>query len=280
LLKKFAHTDLENRASFFYLFNDAVWTTQISASLESVATDRTQPKIKSHSHNKNVVATLLSCFRFTHDAYLLSGRWYSNRSILDNAFDDAHFIGIVIIRTVDSKYLRAWAASQWEGMRRWKWQREVIFTENIFPLLISTQSVAFWFTNFYTTLYLVNQRNYKTLAMQAHALTPTRYFYSLNVIISHPIVYKEGLGYLFVCAIASRSSPPTHVCVCNGLRSSELFCVHCVVTFLKSALWRKYCIRPGIFILWAANLWDTSLSVLHISSAFDGNLLQIGIHWL
>jgi hypothetical protein len=44
----------------------------------------------------------------------------------------------------------------------------------------------------------MNQRNYKTLAMQAHALTRTRYFYSLNVLISHPIVYKEGLGYLSV----------------------------------------------------------------------------------
>jgi hypothetical protein len=36
-----------------------------------------------------------------------------------------------------------------------------------------------------------------------------RYFYSLNVIISHLIVHKEGLGYLSVCAIASRSSPPS-----------------------------------------------------------------------
>jgi hypothetical protein len=49
----------------------------------------------------------------------------------------------------------------------------------------------------------VNQRNYKTLAMHAHALTHTRYFYNLNIIISHPIVYKEGLGFLSVCAIAS-----------------------------------------------------------------------------
>jgi hypothetical protein len=63
--------------------------------------------------------------------------------------------------------------------------------------------------------------------MQAQALTRTRYFYSLNVIISHPIVYKEGPGYLSVCAISSRSSPPTHLRICNGQRSSELFCVHC-----------------------------------------------------
>jgi hypothetical protein len=67
-------------------------------------------------------------------------------------------------------------------------------TENIFPLLISTQSMAFWNTNFYTALYFVNQRNDKTLAMQTHALTRTRCFYSLNAIIPHPIVYKEGLG--------------------------------------------------------------------------------------
>jgi hypothetical protein len=91
--------------------------------------------------------------------------------------------------------------------------------------------VAFSYTDFYTTLYFVNQRNYKTLAMQAHALTRKRYFYSLNVIISHPTVQSEGLGYLSVCAIALRSSPPSHVCICNGQRSSELFCVHCRATF-------------------------------------------------
>jgi hypothetical protein len=62
--------------------------------------------------------------------------------------------------------------------------------------------------------------------MQAHALTHTRYFYSLNVIFSHLIVYKEGLGYLSVCAIASRSSPPSHVCICLGHAGSELCCVH------------------------------------------------------
>jgi hypothetical protein len=63
--------------------------------------------------------------------------------------------------------------------------------------------------------------------MQVHAFTRTRFFYSLNVIISHPIVQTEGLGYLSICAIASRSSPPSHLCICNGHHSSELFCVHC-----------------------------------------------------
>jgi hypothetical protein len=62
--------------------------------------------------------------------------------------------------------------------------------------------------------------------MQTHALTRKRYFYSLNVMISHLAVYKEGLGYLSVCAIALRSSPPSHICIYDGQRSSELFCVH------------------------------------------------------
>jgi hypothetical protein len=45
--------------------------------------------------------------------------------------------------------------------------------------------MPFWYNDFYTTLYFVTQKNYKTLEMQAHALTRMRYFYSLNVIISH-----------------------------------------------------------------------------------------------
>jgi hypothetical protein len=52
--------------------------------------------------------------------------------------------------------------------------------KNFFPLLILTQSVALWYTDFHTTVYFVNQRNYKTLAMQAHALTDIHYLYSLN----------------------------------------------------------------------------------------------------
>jgi hypothetical protein len=67
--------------------------------------------------------------------------------------------------------------------------------ETLFPLLISTQSVDVSNTDFYTTLYFVNQRNYKTLAMQAQALTRARCFYSLNLIISHPIIYDKGVGY-------------------------------------------------------------------------------------
>jgi hypothetical protein len=104
----------------------------------------------------------------------------------------------------------------------------------------SIQSVAFWYTDFYTTLYFVSQRNYKTLAMQADALTRTRYFYSLKVIISHPIVYTERLGYLSVCATTLRPSPPTHVCICNGHPSSQLFYVHralCPVVQLRNDIW-------------------------------------------
>jgi hypothetical protein len=135
---------------------------------------------------------------------------------------------------VDAEYLRAPATSLKEGKGRWKgqggarWQKSLsehvkFYWKHFFPLLISTQSVAFWYTDFYITLYFVNQRKYKTLAMQAHALTRTRYFCSLNVIISHLIVYKEGLGY----PSASQSSPPSHVCICNGHPGSEIRCVHC-----------------------------------------------------
>jgi hypothetical protein len=75
-----------------------------------------------------------------------------------------------------------------------------------FTLSISKQSMTFWRTDFYTALYGDNQRNYKH-KQQRNALTRTRYyFYSLNVIISHPTVHKEGLGYQSVRAIASRSS--------------------------------------------------------------------------
>jgi hypothetical protein len=110
-------------------------------------------------------------------------------------------------------------------------------TQNtFFPLFISTQSVAFSYTDFYTTLYFVNQRNYKTLAMPAHALTHTRYFYSKNIIISHVIVYKERLGYLSVSAITSRSSPPTHVCICNSHPGSELCSVHCTYLYCNRLL--------------------------------------------
>jgi hypothetical protein len=77
------------------------------------------------------------------------------------------------------------------------------------PLLILTHSVAFSYTNFYTTLYFVNQRNYKTLAIQAHALTRTRYFYSLNVIISYPIVQlRIGLSLRMCYRLAVFPSLP------------------------------------------------------------------------
>jgi hypothetical protein len=123
-----------------------------------------------------------------------------------------------------------WGDGKGKGEQDSKESVWACITENFFPLLISTQSVAFLYTDFCTTLYFVNQRNCKTLAMQAHALTRMRYFCSLNVIISHLIVLREGLGYLSVCAIASRSSPLTHACICNGHAGSEICCGHCTVT--------------------------------------------------
>jgi hypothetical protein len=78
-----------------------------------------------------------------------------------------------------------------EGKERWKKQggagQQIAcltmsrVTENIFlPLSILTQSVTLSATDIYTTLYFVNQRNYKTLAMWACALTNIHYFYSLK----------------------------------------------------------------------------------------------------
>jgi hypothetical protein len=94
------------------------------------------------------------------------------------------------------------------------------------PLLILTQSGAFWYTDFHTALYFLFIKGTIKYWQCRHTPKPARYFYSLNVIISHLIIYKEGLGYLSVFAIASLSSPPSHVCICNGHPSSELFCVH------------------------------------------------------
>jgi hypothetical protein len=31
-----------------------------------------------------------------------------------------------------------------------------------------------------------------------------------------------------VCAVASQSSSPSHMCICNSHPSSELFCIHCI----------------------------------------------------
>jgi hypothetical protein len=79
----------------------------------------------------------------------------------------------------------------------------------------------------HTVLLWTKGSIYEILALQAHAFTLTCYFYRLNVITSHLIVHKEGLGYLSVCAVASRSSPPSLVCICNGHPGSELWCARC-----------------------------------------------------
>jgi hypothetical protein len=39
---------------------------------------------------------------------------------------------------------------------------------------------------------------------------------------------RKGLCSVFLCAIALRSSPPSHVSNSNGQQSSQLFCVHCM----------------------------------------------------
>jgi hypothetical protein len=40
----------------------------------------------------------------------------------------------------------------------------------------------------------------------------------------------KGLSSLSLCAIVLRSSPPSYVSTCNGQRSSQLFCVHYMLT--------------------------------------------------
>jgi outer membrane translocation and assembly module TamA len=53
----------------------------------------------------------------------------------------------------------------------------------------------------------------KKLRNTNSALAHTRYFSSLNV---GPIVCKEELGYHSVCAVTSRFSSRSHVCICEG----------------------------------------------------------------
>jgi hypothetical protein len=132
--------------------------------------------------------------------------------------------------TLSFSYVTEIGEGRWEGQGAARRQRVCLsmysVTENIYSLLISTQSVAFSCTDFYTTLYFTNQRNYKTLAMQAHALTRTRYFYSLNIIISHLIVTrKDWVISPYVLSLRGLPLPP--MCICNGHPGSELCCVHC-----------------------------------------------------
>lgn len=93
-------------------------------------------------------------------------------------------------------------------------------TGNSFLLLISTQSMTFWHTDFLLhTMYSMNP----TLATQTHALTRTRYFCCQNAIISLSTTYNQGLGHLFVFAIASLSLPLSRVFVAV-IQSLSLYC--------------------------------------------------------
>jgi hypothetical protein len=95
-----------------------------------------------------------------------------------------------------------------KGVKETVWVYSI--RENIFLPLISTESVALWYTYFHITLSFVNQMNCKTLAMRTHALSRTRYFYGINIIISYPVVYREGLGSLcYVLLFRGLSWPST-----------------------------------------------------------------------
>jgi hypothetical protein len=104
----------------------------------------------------------------------------------------------------------------------------IVWLKTLFPLLISTQSVAFWHSDVCTTLYFVKQRNYKTLYGNAGTrFNPHALLLQLkrNNFTSDSI---QGLGYLFVCAIASRSSPPSHFFIVNGHPGPDLSSVYCI----------------------------------------------------
>jgi hypothetical protein len=47
---------------------------------------------------------------------------------------------------------------------------------------------------------------------------------------------RKGLGSLSLCAIVLRSSPPSYVSTCNSQRSSQLFCVHYMLTETASVV--------------------------------------------
>jgi hypothetical protein len=66
--------------------------------------------------------------------------------------------------------------------------------------------------------------NWKHLLLTA--CPPLRYFCSQNLNVFTSYSTRKGLGSLSSCAVALRSSPPSHVSTCNGQRSSQLFCVH------------------------------------------------------
>jgi hypothetical protein len=50
---------------------------------------------------------------------------------------------------------------------------------------------------------------------------------------------RKRLGYLSLCAIVLRSSPPSHVSTCNGQRSSQLFCVNYTT-------WLEWCVQCAL----------------------------------
>jgi hypothetical protein len=73
-----------------------------------------------------------------------------------------------------------------------------------------------------------------TVCLSMYSITENIYYSQLSVaILLHPepncftsYSTRKGLGSLSLCAIALRSSPPSHVSTCNGQLISQLFCVH------------------------------------------------------
>jgi hypothetical protein len=116
-------------------------------------------------------------------------------------------------------------------------------TENVFsfPRLISTQTVAFWYTYFFTTMCSVNQKNYKTSAVQTRALTRMRCLYGLHAVISQPIVNKVGLGYLSICDVTSCGLLHSCTCVFVMVIYVRSYFASTVLTYVRvHACGRKY----------------------------------------
>jgi hypothetical protein len=75
-------------------------------------------------------------------------------------------------------------------------------------------------------MYFVNQRKYRTVVLQMHALTRMRNSYSLKKIISHQTIQVSSGLCLRMCQRFTVYRLP-RLCTCNGQPSSKLFCVHC-----------------------------------------------------
>jgi hypothetical protein len=55
------------------------------------------------------------------------------------------------------------------------------------------------------------------------SLTRTRYFCSKNIIVSHPVVRNDGVGFLLAYAITAPSAPSSKLWICDGNEDSRSY---------------------------------------------------------